>query len=348
MAIFNYERVFLLNLNEYCVKIGWMLILCCLSWSTHLSAQNHNITAIYTDRDGLITNRIKCLYPLGNNTLLVGTSDGLFFYDGYDFTLVNRQKEEKLKLSNDFIVDLAIDDKQFIWVGTRDGLNIIHPTQQQVERYFVQGKTGFLPFTNDIATVMIEKGVDHKMWTVVGGQLYLEQQRTFIPILPDVIQEIIRFEIDESGDLYLLSNDGQFFILNKEGKLKLNKSLEELVEGDLTTRLYFMNLSPIGALEFLNYELDQAYRFIAGNRLVPMAIDSSYVYSLDRQIKATFQFNDPNNLIRDYCFTDEDALWIATQEGLIKMTKQQYFFESIPELNGQSCRGMFEDKDGYI
>jgi len=306
------------------------------------------VVDFYTERDGLANKRVKCLYPLENGTLLVGTAGGLYLYDGYDFTLINSPNSDSLKLSNDFIFDLEVDADQNIWVGTRDGLNIINTKENSIEKYFVYGKTKLLPRSKDGAAVLIQKGIDDVMWLVVGGKLYKAKDRNFIPVLPEKINEIIQFVIDKEGNICLLSNEEQFYKLNKDGGLLVAENLKTLFEHSAASKFLYMYGLPSDDIVFFDFEFEKALKLTKENRIIEIPLEDSYVYSLNQEAKKFVKFSQLNNLIGDFSTSKDGVIWVATQGGLMKLTHQKQYFEQIDALTGTSCRGMFEDAHGYI
>jgi len=66
-----------------------------------------------------------------------GTSEGLNRYDGFTFTIFKSSPSDSNSLSSNYIKTISEDQEGYLWIGTQDGLNHIHPITGKVKRYFV-------------------------------------------------------------------------------------------------------------------------------------------------------------------------------------------------------------------
>lgn len=85
---------------------------------------------------GLSQNSVFTILQDSDGFLWIGTQDGLNRYDGYKFTVMRRDPENKNSLSNSFITYLLEDDARILWVGTfGGGLNRLDRETGSVEQY---------------------------------------------------------------------------------------------------------------------------------------------------------------------------------------------------------------------
>lgn len=97
----------------------------------------------YTKENGqLTTNTITALnYGLKNN-LLIGTSEGLIILNPStrEMTHVTGNKSNVKKFTNDYITQVMQDSRGLIWVGTREGINILDMEADSL--YYITEKDG--------------------------------------------------------------------------------------------------------------------------------------------------------------------------------------------------------------
>ncbi len=88
------------------------------------AAQNR----VYFDRisleSGLSQSIVTALYQDRQGFLWLGTPDGLFRYDGYEFTPCRFESNNSRSLSNNYVRSILEDRRGRFWIGTMDGLNL--------------------------------------------------------------------------------------------------------------------------------------------------------------------------------------------------------------------------------
>ncbi len=82
-------------------------------------------------RKGLSQNTIYCLMEDSQGYLWFGSWDGLNKYDGYNFTIYNKQNG----LSNETINAIIEDESGRIWIGTENGLNCLDKRTGKITVY---------------------------------------------------------------------------------------------------------------------------------------------------------------------------------------------------------------------
>jgi ligand-binding sensor domain-containing protein len=80
---------------------------------------------------GLSQNTIYCMMEDRQGYMWFGTWDGLNKYDGYNFTIYNKQNG----LSNETINTILEDELGRIWIGTENGLNCLHRKTGEITVY---------------------------------------------------------------------------------------------------------------------------------------------------------------------------------------------------------------------
>ena len=88
-----------------------------------------NTFSAYTRENGkLSTNNITSLHYATNNTLLVGTSEGLIILklSNSEMTHLTGNTTNLKKFTNNYITQVYEDSRGLIWVGTREGANVLN------------------------------------------------------------------------------------------------------------------------------------------------------------------------------------------------------------------------------
>ncbi|HFA50396.1 MAG TPA: hypothetical protein ENJ95_15390 [Bacteroidetes bacterium] len=94
------------------------------------------------EEDGFTPSTVLSLLQDRQGFLWVGTTDGLFRYDGQQFREYRHDNKDSTSLSNNYISSLREDKKGRIWIGTKLGLNCYLPEKEHFKRYisFEDGK----------------------------------------------------------------------------------------------------------------------------------------------------------------------------------------------------------------
>ena len=99
----------------------------------------------------------------------VGTQDGLFRYDGYDFIQYQHDPDDATSLAHNYVQTLFEDSTGILWVGTRGG--VLHQYQATFDSF------SRFPFDKDYpntsrshSTIMsIAQGDDNSLWVATFG-----------------------------------------------------------------------------------------------------------------------------------------------------------------------------------
>ena len=89
-----------------------------------------------TLEEGLFRNTISSIVQDQLGFLWVGTADGLFRYDGYQFKAYLHDPDNPRSVSHNRITALCADRSGLLWVGTNGGgLNAFSPETEQFQTY---------------------------------------------------------------------------------------------------------------------------------------------------------------------------------------------------------------------
>ena len=127
-----------------------------------------NTFSSYTRENGMLTtNNITCLFYGKNNTLLVGTAEGL--------TIINLSNREKTVLTgnstnlssftNNYITQIYEDSRGLLWIGTREGVNILDMETDGLS--YITEKEGLC--NNSVCGIAEDK--NHSIWITTSNGL---------------------------------------------------------------------------------------------------------------------------------------------------------------------------------
>src|SRR5678815_254030 len=78
----------------------------------------------YDETNGLKGNFINALLQDSKGFIWIGTTDGLYRYDGYNFKVFKSIKKDTSTLAGNYVTKLAEDKEGNIWIGLRrDGVS---------------------------------------------------------------------------------------------------------------------------------------------------------------------------------------------------------------------------------
>ena len=91
----------------------------------------------YTDRDGLSSNTIQCLYQDSKGYIWVGTMDGLDRFNSHDFTNYRYDYRQPYTIENNSIYSVcaeSISNPERMWVGTNNGVYVFSSRNETFAR----------------------------------------------------------------------------------------------------------------------------------------------------------------------------------------------------------------------
>ena len=125
-----------------------------------------NTFSTYTKENGkLSSNNITSLFYGHNNNLLVGTNEGLMILNlsTTEKTLLTGNSTNLKTFTNDYITNVMQDSRGLIWVGTREGVNVLDLTNDSLN--YITESEGLC--NNCICGITEDK--NHNMWITTSN-----------------------------------------------------------------------------------------------------------------------------------------------------------------------------------
>ena len=247
---------------------------------------------------------------------LVATNDGLFVFDSN--WLMKDRISTKEGLSSNRITSVVIDDKNTIWVGTENGLDIVNltDTKNQVKNILQACRIGQL-FIDDNDFIWIRKNVD--IFVGNGDRIINENEKALKCMANDTEATIFFSKKDEVWIGTRGSGILQYKISKKNDPVLVRKILvdenQKLDIKNTILSIYEDNYSNV----WLG-TLDGIYMNIAQKE------ESFHLIKSDPNNKNT----PAHNIISSIYCDKNNALWLATADGVNKLiweNEKSYLFE---------------------
>ncbi|MEM9822680.1 MAG: two-component regulator propeller domain-containing protein, partial [Bacteroidota bacterium] len=264
-----------------------------------------------TEADGMPKGIILCFEQDHHGFLWLGTTDGLYRYDGNEFRAFYHNREDSSSLSNNGIKYILEDRKGRIWVGTKLGLNCYLPGEDRFVRYLYEKGDDF-ESENYVHNILEDRY--GKIWYgTYNGLFYFDPEKEellqFLPqednqhsIIGSTIWQVLedrkgRLWIGTNSGLSTYANDGSFQFERYEPIFNQDRALN-------TERIWALAEQEDGTIWFGSY--NGLYRVDEGKE--PWQFQR-FRYKADHQNSLSY------NHINSNLIEGNERLWVGTWAG---------------------------------
>lgn len=326
---------------SYILKTIGLLLLCLLAerGRAELNPESYNFTYLTAD-DGLAQNTVDYIYKDSRGFMWFATWNGLNRFDGYEFVRYDTQSG-KNALNSLFVRTLVEDDRQHLWVGTEEGVNVIDLTSGEVCNFDHSRQATHPIFTSTINAFLKDR--QGRIWIGFNEGLAiasLNERNDLAEI------ELIEQGPDTNVNALCMDREGTVWVGYANGKVGTVKNLS----GNSFTLEAVMQ--PFG--EVLSLCMDGNVLWVGG---------ATGLMRYDTRRKASRLYtNDPQdehsliqNYIKDIVPDEEGNLIVATYKGLSIYNKQTDNFLQIAgdgtrtdQLNNNFVNSLYADSTGIL
>lgn len=314
------------------MRIRYLIIFFYLLFSGNLLAKDNNSIEIISVSQGLPNSNINKIYLGEKGLMWIGTSNGLCFYDGYSFSIIQSVPFDSVTLADDNIMDICQNSSLYIWLHTNYGIEKIDNLTGEVQRvkHFTDSKSivGLISDT-DLSDVYV---------LIQNGVLLLNSENYSIDTLMFNSSLNIKGGTLIDNNLILLEEKSVYLFEIESGEFKSFKLSKKLIAEDKNTivpwsseYILYTNSKFLYAFNIKTGENKLIYK--ADNPITSLSqpVDNvvsvsfhDYVYQIDLS-EGTNNISSTNVVFLDgysiqHTFQDKNnLLWIATNRGIVKL-----------------------------
>ena len=300
--------------------------------------------------EGLSQSVVICILQDSLGFMWFGTQDGLNRYDGYNFTVFNRNPYNSNSLSDRWISVIYEDQKGGLWIGTRQG---------GVNLY--DRKTG--NFTDYRSDPINPHSLSDNTVTGIAednqGRIWVATTNGLNRLEPDT-GLITRFLNDPNDQNSLIHNTINTLTRDREGIIWVgtNIGLDRIDPQTGQFTHYVTDLSNLYSLS--SNIIKTLYEDQGGILWIGTANGLNWFERKNGQfITYRYRPNDPaslsNNNIQSIHEDRSGALWVGTDHGLNRLDREtgafaRYYHDSRDpySISGNSIQSVYEDRAGVL
>lgn len=159
--------------------------------------RNFNIYSLSADH-GLPSNDLTTVFQDSYGFLWIGSYEGVFRWDGYQFKKFSHDDQDTSSISNNIIYSIYEDSKKRLWIATIDGLDLYDRTTDGFIRCNIKEKGDKIPVNG------IKEDSSGKLWlgTSSGLCLYDHDTKKSEWYVDDTFDTIFCLSLDSEGNVW--------------------------------------------------------------------------------------------------------------------------------------------------
>ncbi|TLX74369.1 response regulator [Labilibacter sediminis] len=334
--------------------ISLIVFLCLIVSNTVLNSQLPVSTRFINldQEDGLKQNSVSKIIQDNFGFIWVGTPNGLYRHDGYNFESFNHKSGDSTSLVSNGIINLYNDSGGYIWACTSEGLSIFDPYALSfyTPSNFKKG--------NQVNSVI--EGPKNTFWVGSKKGLYVfvrENDQFLLKRIFNKNPSISKYKglSNENITQLCFDNDSNLWMGTGNGLIRLNNdSFKKIIKNDDSF-----------AFDHLEGAEDLYKNILEGYTLDVQVDPEGFVYVLKRSglyklnNKVCDQIllsNDSKEeiLLRSIYIENDSTLWVGTRnDGLIKLTNgviNQYKHSALNSfsISSNQINSIFKDRSNVL
>lgn len=320
----------------------------------------------FSNADGLSNNNIQCIYHDSKGFLWIGTNSGLNRYDGKNFLIFRNDPQNPNSLSSNCIHGICEDTDKNIWVATGYGINIISSENYECRQFNIDSSYTIDAEKNLVQNIFCDS--ENNLWIKKSNSIDLINLKTRKHRSYSVDSDIFQEEFDHyaypifqdsQGILWIGTDNGlgyyepiiDDFIFFKSDAIQPHHISENHVLSiyeDSKKRLWIgtrngLNLFDKKNKKFTTFYYSKLFKSIVNSIAEGSSPDQlwittesngMYCFNVNTQKFTQYTHTNQKNDIstnQTNCITksDENILWIGTQNGLNKLNIKPRRFQLL-------------------
>ncbi len=301
----------------------------------------------FNEEDGLSNNTINDIAQAPNGLIWVATNDGLFKFDGNEFTAYRNHPDDPYSLPDNMVSSLHLDVEGRLWALTDFGVGIYHSEEDQFTRLFMSRVTNA---SSEMVTSIAESEDGTKYLGTIGGIVVLRGDKMQM-ISPHRSKGNIPLQVSNVNQLHLCQDSMLWIGTWNNGLLRLNLNsltLEEIsLQGGDSYRIYSIfhgeELHWVGTNDGL-YSVSETYGNLHSNHYHP----DLHPWVPGREILSLYE--DPKHTLwigsRETGLTSIQASRLTSSQSNQEMRAAS--MDQLASLSNQTISKIFQDLSGNI
>ncbi|GHU93373.1 hybrid sensor histidine kinase/response regulator [Bacteroidia bacterium] len=291
-----------------------------------VKAEDWHPIQVITTSHGLPTDEVRQVYQDKDGYIWIATNDGLCRYDGYQLKTYKTNLYAPELLSSNKLTAIAEDGNHNLWIGTANGLNILHKITGKITQPDNKNLRG-----NNVQAILTTK--DNQVWvgTNAGLHRYDAKNKTFIS------------NEDIGAGYPLQTSDIKSLIEDSEGNIWMGTWSEGITRYNPAEKRFYA-YPPINAGNSAHVIFeDNSHNIWVGSWDYGLfRLENPYNLQQVKYIAYRHEQNNPHSLSDNIIYSlsqdlNTAALWVGTRSGLsVWNGKDNTFTNHLPNHSAQS------------